>query len=93
MASWRPPEGSWVPFGRRGRSEAEFGRPLGMLGALLAALGPLRGPSGALLGHLGALLEAIFASRKTMFKLFRSLCGEPLRNYENLRIRRQYNTS
>ena len=87
----RPREGpKWAPGGLRtalgrqvgpiwpqGRSEAEFGRLLGALGALLGppgAWGPFWPPGGHFLVP------------------FHPLFGEPLRNCENLEIRRQYST-
>ena len=52
----------WAPFGRQGRSEADFRRLWGALGALLAALGAVLKLLEPLLGRPGPLLGASWGS-------------------------------
>ena len=57
-------------------------------GGSWAALGTSLGPPEALLEPPGTLLGSILASRGSLFGAFWTLFGEPMRNGENLEIRR-----
>ena len=52
----------WALFGRQGRSEADFRRLWGALGALLAVLGAVLKPLEPLLGRPGPLLGVSWGS-------------------------------